>query len=73
MTNRDLGHVVRVLRSYPRLCFPAPFDNRCRDEFGYDGNNWKDYQANHLSIFTGDAAALDAIESSNDQQGATND
>lgn len=67
--DRDLGELVRVLRSYPRVCF-APFDNRCVNEFGFDGMNWRDYRANHLVQFPGDSPGLNTAEASNTLQGS---
>jgi len=70
---RDLGEIVRVLRAYPRVCLPAPFDNRCVNEWGYDGMNWKDYKANHVTQFTADSVTLEGAENSNNLMGSSND
>lgn len=67
--DRELGELVRVLRSYPRVCVP-PFDNRCVNELGFDGMNWRDYRANHVGQFTNDGPALNVAETSNTLQGS---
>jgi hypothetical protein len=67
--DRDLGELVRVLRSYPRVCI-VPFDNRCVNEFGYDGMNWRDYRTNHIGQFPSDTAATNAAGASNNLLGS---
>jgi len=64
LMNRDLGSVIRVLRSFPRPCI-LPSDNGCVGEFGTNDMNWMDYRRNHINVF-GDQVYLDFIGGLND-------
>lgn len=73
LTYRDFGEIITVFRKqYPRICAPF-FDNGCRDEGGYDDNNWKDYKRNHIKEYPNDSDELNDIEAANDLQGGNDE
>jgi hypothetical protein len=71
----DLGHVIQVMRSYPRPC--PTNGNRCVHELYNNGvldnhgMNWRDYLHNHSLVFPGTLGALNNITSINSLASST--